>query len=293
VTYNRPLIPDTRLPFPLLRAVDGDVAFAFTHVRLNGADVRRISGEVSAKDGRLRVDPFAVAAPDQRMTGMLEVNAASTPASVHLSVDAPGLALRPLLAALGLPEVATGFAAVRADLTGEGDTPRALAGSLNGWAEAAVEGGQLDARTMNAWLGPLRPLRMPGPDVTDLRCFALRADARSGVLTIDPMALNTPLLIVEGGGDVDLRTETLSLRLRPRGKVGGTGIAVPVRLTGPWRDPSARVDISSKGLGGGALAGLLLGGKDIMGAAGGGDPCPAALARARESGLEASPAVRP
>jgi hypothetical protein len=48
------------------------------------------------------------------------------------------------------------------------------------------------------------------------------------------------------------------------------------------RDPSAKIDISSKGMGGGALAGLILGGgKDVMGAAGGGDPCPDALARAR------------
>jgi hypothetical protein len=288
-----PLIPDTKLPFPLLREVDGDVGFAFTHVQLDGTDVRRISGTVSTKDGRLRVDPFNIAAPDQRMSGVLEADGASTPPMVHVSVDAPGLALRPLLAALGLPEVATGFAAVRADLTGAGDTPRAIAGSLNGWAEVAVEGGQLDARMLNAWLGPLQPLHMTGPDVTDLRCFAMRADAKSGVLSIDPMALNTPVLIVEGGGDVDLRTETMSLRLRPRGKIGATGIAVPVRLTGPWRDPSARVDISSKGFGGGALAGLLLGGKDIMGAAGGGDPCPEALARARVSGPEAPSASKP
>ena len=42
-------------------------------------------------------------------------------------------------------------------------------------------------------------------------------------------------------------------------------------------------------MGGGALAGLILGGgKDVMGAAGGGDPCPDALARARRrpSGAE-------
>lgn len=282
-----PLIPDTPLPFQLIRAVDGTVSFALFHVQFDGADVRRITGTVTASDGRLRIDPFAIAAPDQRMSGTLVADAAASPTTVHLSVDAPGLALRPLLGALGLPGFATGSAAVRLDLTGEGDSPRAITGSLNGWAEVAVEGGQLDAQTMNAWLGPLRPLRLDGPDVTDLRCFALRADARSGVLAIDPMALNTPALIVEGGGNVDLRNETLSLRLRPRGKLGGTGIAVPIRLTGPWRDPAAKVDISPRGLGGGALAGLLLGGKDIMGAAGGGDPCPAALARAREGGPEA------
>jgi hypothetical protein len=75
----------------------------------------------------------------------------------------------------------------------------------------------------------------------------------------------------------------LTLQAKPRTTIGNTGIAVPVRLSGPLREPSAKIDISAKALGHGGLAGLLLGGKDVMGAAGGGDPCPAALARAREA----------
>jgi hypothetical protein len=93
-----------------------------------------------------------------------------------------------------------------------------------------------------------------------------------------------PALILEGSGDVDLTHETLSLRVRPRAKIGGTGIALPLRIGGSMRAPSAKIDISANGPGGSGLAGLFLGGKDIMGEAGGGDPCPAALARARQGG---------
>jgi AsmA protein len=193
------------------------------------------------------------------------------------------------LGALGLPEVASGTAQVQMDLTGTGDTPRAIAASLNGWAGVAIEGGQLDTKMMNAWLDQVQPLHFSGPDMTDLRCFALRADLKSGIATIAPVALNTPALIVDGDGDVDLGHETLALQVRPRAKIGGTGIAVPVRVSGPLREPSAKIDISAKGFGHG-LSGLLLGGKDVMGAAGGGDPCPAALARAREA-APAEPAV--
>jgi AsmA protein len=202
---------------------------------------------------------------------------------VHLTVNAPALAVQPLLGALGLPEVATGTAQVQADLTGTGDSPRAIAASLNGWAGVAIEGGQLDTKMMNDWLDRVQPLHFSGPDVTELRCFALRADLKSGIATIEPVALNTPSLIVDGDGDVDLGRETLALQVRPRAKIGGTGIAVPLRVSGPLREPSAKIDISGKGFGHGGLGGLLLGGKDVMGAAGGGDPCPAALARAREA----------
>jgi AsmA protein len=283
VASNTPLIPDTKLPFDLIRAVDGNVQFTFGDVRVDGADIRKIDGVVTAKDGLLRVDPFTISALAQSMSGIMVADASKSPPVVHVAGTAPALALFPLFAALGLPQAATGHAAVQADLTGSGDTPRALAASANGWAGVAVEDGQVDARVVNSWLGQLQPLHIGGSSVTDVKCFAMRADAKDGVVTIQPMALDTAALIVEGNGDVDLRRETLSLRLRPRARIGGTGIALPVRVTGPIREPSVKIDISSKGVGGGALAGLIIGGgKDVMGAAGGGDPCPAALARARE-----------
>jgi len=276
------LLSHAKLPFDLLRALDASVKFSFANVRLEGTDIGRIEAVAALKDGQLRLDPVTidtvgVPGPGQHSSGILVADAARVPPMVHLSLDAPAVPLRPLLAALGLPQVVTGAAAVRADLTGTGDSPHAIAASLDGWAGVAIEGGQLDAQMVNSWLGPLQPLHIGGAGTADLRCFAMRADARGGVVTIEPVAMNTPALIVEGGGDVDLGHETLELRLRPRGKIGGTGIALPVRVSGPLNAPSAKVDISAKGLGGG----LLLGGKDVMGAAGGGDPCPAALVRAR------------
>ncbi len=274
---DRLLIPDARLPFNLLRAIDADIKLALADVRFHGVDIRKIDSVAALRDGQLRVAPFTIAAPDQRMSGTLLADATKTPPVVHLSVSAPALALQPLLGALGPPEVASGTAQVQADLTGSGETPHAIAASLDGWAGVAIEGGQLDTKMMNAWLDQVQPLHFSGPDVTELRCFALRADLKSGVATIEPVALNTPALIVDGSGDVDLGQETLALQMRPRAKIGGTGFAVPVRVSGPLREPSAKIDISAKGLAR-PQSGLLLGGKDVMGAAGGGDPCPAALA---------------
>ncbi len=283
------LIPDTKLPFDLLHTTNADIRLAFAQLRVGGNDVT-VNGTVSVKDGLLRLDKFAATGPDRPLTLQLTADASKTPPPVHLTVDAPGLALGPVLMAFGLPQAATGSMDVHADLTAEGDTPRALAGSLGGWAGVALSEGKLDARMVNGWLEQLRPLRIEGADVTDLRCFALRADAKAGTVTIQPLAFNTPALIVEGGGDLDLGQETLALRLRPRVKVSGTGVAVPLRIGGTLSVPSAKVDLSlGKGT---ALAGLLLGVKDVMGAGGGGDPCPAALVRARFTGPSSAEAPK-
>ena len=277
-----PLIPSTVLPLDQIRAIDADVKFSFGRVRLGGADIAGIGAALRIQDGMLRLDPVVIASPEQHLNAALIVDATATPPLMHLTIAAPALPLQTLLAALGLPPVATGTAELHGDLVASGDTLTALGASLDGWAGLAVDGGQLDARLVDSWLAMLRPLRIDAANATALKCFALRADAKSGVVTIDPLVLNTEALIVEASGDIDLAHETLALRVRPRAKIGGTGIALPVRVSGPLRAPSARIDISGKGFGGGALAGLLLGGKDVMGAAGGGDPCGPALARARE-----------
>ena len=143
--------------------------------------------------------------------------------------------LRPLLAVLNSPLIATGAVDMRADLNAAGDTPHALAASLDGWAGVAVEGGRIDASLINRWLDQLRPLHVGGSDTSDLRCFAAKAEARDGIVTFQPSAFNTAALILEGSGQVNLANETMSLRLRPRTKIGGTGIALPLLVTGGLR----------------------------------------------------------
>ena len=285
-----PVIPGTKPRFDLLRLADAHLTFKLGVLRTGGADITGIDAGVSLKDGALVLEPFTIAAPDQSLSGRLSVDAAKTPPALHLTLKAPGLALKPLLAMLHLPPAVTGAAEIRLDLTGAGETARAIAASLNGWAGVAVQNGKLDAGLVNQMLEHLRPLHIQGTDITDLRCFAVRADVKAGVATLRPMALNTAALIVDGGGEVDLGNETLNLRLRPRARIAGTGFSLPVRVSGPWRVPKAAADLSGTG----ALSGLLLGGKDIMGAAGGGDPCPVALARARDAVAPAeAPAPKP
>jgi AsmA protein len=287
-TARGPLIPDTSLKLERVRAADADLHFDLANLRLGGTDIQELHATLLMRDGVLRLDPFTVDASDRHVDAGLVIDATEMPPRVHLTLNSQRVPVRPVLAALGLPPVMRGLMGLHANLTGTGDTPRALAATLDGSAGVAMPGGRLDGHLVDAWLARLRPLHIEG-DVTDLRCFAARFDAKAGVLAVKPLAIDTAALIIEANGDLDLGNETMTMRVRPRTRIGGTGIVLPVRVTGPFRDPTARLDISPNGLG--ALSGLLLGGKEIMGAAGGGDPCPEALARASDAGPLPGPRV--
>ena len=247
----------------------------------------------------LRLDPFTIAAPDERMNAALTVDDAKTPPLVHLTVQSPGFALAAVARGAGFASGGerSGRGAGRSERDRRYAAARSPA-SLDGWADVAIEGGQLDARLINAWLAGLRPLHFDGADVTDLRCFAVRADAKAGIVAIQPMALNTAgadhrrrWRCRSGARDAVVAVAAQDEDWRNRDRAAGAGERTDgrrlgqnryFRLKGVWSEAVWRV--------------CFLGGKDIMGAAGGGDPCPAALARARAgappSGAEARRGAR-
>jgi hypothetical protein len=80
-----------------------------------------------------------------------------------------------------------------------------------------------------------------GGDLT-VRCFASRTDFAHGVGHVRVLSLDTPQMTMSGDGDIDLAGETVSLHLRPTVRVGGTGVAAPVSLSGGFADMKAALD---------------------------------------------------
>jgi AsmA protein len=254
-------------------------------------------------DGSLRADPFAANLPAGHLDAKLTVEGTQPGPPVALVLHAPGLAMAPLLAAFHEPQVVSGNLEVYADLRASGGSAHALASTLDGSLGLAMANGQIDNKLLGSMLGQVlqkvNALDLVGRGgVSDVRCFAARIDARNGVGTFRTLELSSSLLTVSGGGTVNLGQETVSLQLRPEGRVGGNAVIVPVRVTGPIRsasvslDPAAAAEANAGAVAGAALGketplGLLggvLGGGKIPGigpVTGAGQSCETALAIAR------------
>jgi uncharacterized protein involved in outer membrane biogenesis len=272
----KPVLPTQPLPFAALKTADADIRFRFDRVRLDAADIQGLTGALALKDGLLRLDPISATSPG--LAGSLSADASKVPSAVHLTMKGPALPLAGIIDLLGLPKVASGTAEVRADLRGTGESPHEIAASLGGWAGVAVAGGQLDMKTIHAMFAHFGPFQLGG-DSAELRCLAVRTDIKGGIATLTAAALGSEPLTAEGSGDIDLGRETLALHVRPRSRLGGTEVVLPGKVTGPWRAPKAEPDIAPDSVANG-LAGLLLGPKGSVPMS---DPCPRALALARDT----------
>jgi AsmA protein len=304
---------DRPLPFDLLRTADADIALAVQDLHAGGTDYRALNIHAVLRDGRLTVSPFAADLPGGHMSGTLTADASEANPPVALTVVAPGLDVAPLLSAARLPGHVSGTLEVHADLHGAGTSAHAIAADLSGSLGLAMQGGTVDMSLLNNLLGGvLAKANLVGliahGGTTELRCFATRALAQNGVATINPLLLSTAAMTVDGRGSVDLGTETLDMTLRPQGRVGGTGLVVPVQVTGPIRSPKTSVNAlgavqsNAGALAGGALRNATpfaaLGKALLGGRAGGGAAaasavsCPDALALAR-GGTAPAPSARP
>jgi AsmA protein len=218
-----------------------------------------------------------------------------------LSLRAPSLVLQTVLQALGKPGYASGTLELRADLRGAGDTPHAIAASLDGPIGVAVPKGEIDSKLLGGMMSQLvqqtelnKLANVAG--MSALNCFALRIDASNGVGTVRALRLDTSTVSMDGSGTVNFGTETLDLHLKPMIGIAGTDIATPVIVRGSIVNPSIEPDAVGTVTGNaGNAAKLALGASTgglalIIGSAleqkFSGDGCAAPLALAR---LESSP----
>jgi AsmA protein len=69
-----------------------------------------------------------------------------------------------------------------------------------------------------------------------------------GVLRNDDLKLVAPFLTAAGSGELGLGDRTLNYRIRPTALAaedGTGGVMVPLQITGPWADPTFRLDLES------------------------------------------------
>lgn len=244
---RRYVIPDTKLPFGALGLLDADLRLSADALTSQGVTYKAVKLHAVDKHGVLTVDPFGVEAPGGAIDGKLTVDSTVSPPRVAVTLRAPGLALQPLLKALGRPGYASGNLEVRADLRGQGDSPHAIAASMDGAIGLALAKGQIDSRLLGGMMASLvRQTQIANlatkAGMSDLNCFALRMDATKGVGTLRALKLDSSTMGLDGTGDVDFGGETLDLHLKPAVGVAGTNITAPVIVGGTFADPSVHPD---------------------------------------------------
>ncbi|MBU8539781.1 AsmA family protein [Falsiroseomonas tokyonensis] len=237
------VIPFTPLPFAALRGFDADLRLTAPEVTAGGQEWRQVSARLVVDGGEARLAPFTAQTPAGPLTLEVQADANQTPPRLRVVARSPGLDLAALSRAAGRDPLLNGRAQLDADLAGQGGDLRAVAATAGGHLGLALVDGSLPRRLLRALpqqvLGAVLP---PGDGDIPLRCFALRAPAEGGVLRVETLYAEGALGRVGGAGTIDMRDETLALRLQTDLRTARIALRAPVNIAGRWTAPRVGVE---------------------------------------------------
>jgi uncharacterized protein involved in outer membrane biogenesis len=311
------IVPDIALPLSLLRQTTADVLVRAGSLTYGGATYTALQGHAVLNNGVLTVNPLTGQLPGGAVSASGSIDASEDPAAETLKFNAPALALGPFLHGFGITAPAQGTVQAQLNASARGNTLPNMLASVSGQLGVANVNSVVDGSTIGHIFGralqsvglPENLVASPGP--VSIRCAALRLDANNGSGTVKALALDSSRLLLQGGGTMNFADETLGLVLKPRLKIQGANVAVPVQVGGTFLKPSygiaqqsavaaaAQAASSLSGtplqqtLGAKTLLGQVIGTLTGGGSSGNADICPAALSLARMGQPGPAPAAPP
>lgn len=254
------------LPMDTLRALDVDGNLTIGQLKINKLDMSNIKVAVKAQNGNVRVNPVNAALYGGNYAGNIGLDATGSEPRISMDEKLTGIQVEPLLMALQGKSNISGRADVTVNLTAIGVDADSITRTADGqtsfrFSEGALKGVNI-ARTIREALATFKGSSLPaeqGEQKTDFSVLSATVQLKDGIATNQDFNAKSPLLRIEGAGTVNLVEEQLDYRVKTtivgtlQGEGGEdlaalSGIPIPVRVTGPFSNPSYQPDIEAIGV---------------------------------------------
>ena len=255
------LLPDAHLNVARMRGMDARLAYRAQSVDAGRTPIRALSLKASLDHGVLTVDPLTMSLPQGQLTGLIRLDARRAVPTEAVDLRLTDARLETLIPGKGGYPPLEGGLYARAKLSGTGDSVRGAAAGASGSVTLVIPHGEMrkafaELLGINAANG-LFLLLGKSQSETPIRCAVADFHASNGILTAQRIIIDTDPVLSLGTGQIDLRDETLNLRLTGKNKKFRLGhVMAPITVKGSFEAPKFGVDIG-KAAGQFAIGGLL------------------------------------
>jgi len=251
-------------PFAALRTLDFIGEFKIGRLKVGNARMSNVTTKVVSRKGVLKIDPVAAKLYEGNFAGNVMLDANGKKPRMSTKSALTGIQIGPLLKDVAGEDRLVGRGELHADISVVGLTEAEVRRTLNGTSRFSFTDGALKGinlaqliREASSRLGLGGDKLDTGtPGQTDFTELGGSFTMTNGVIKNNDLAAKSPLLRIEGRGQVDLPkdsidylvTTTLVRSLEGQGGKGRdelAGIPIPVRVTGPLAKPSYRPDLEA------------------------------------------------
>jgi uncharacterized protein involved in outer membrane biogenesis len=253
------LLPETVLHTERLRQMNAEVDYSAASITSRDFPLTSLDTHISLQDAVLNLRPLAFGFTQGKLAGSLKVDARK-PVAVT-SIDARITDVHAENFIKGTDKPIQGVLEARALLTGSGNSAHAVASTANGTFTAVVPQGGM-RHSLAEWMGvdvlSALSLNLSGDNSnTQLRCAVAQFGAKDGVMTAQGFVLDTDPVRVDGSGSINLRDETLDLKLQGKPKnFQFVRVRAPITVKGALGHPAVGVDAGAIAAQGGVAVAL-------------------------------------
>ena len=253
---------ETKLDFSPLKTLNVDGALSVGE--LQAANVKAIDVRLRARaaGGRLNVAPISAGLYQGTVSGSLALDANRS--TVEMKQDLANVQIGPLLRDAADKDIIEGRGNVLIDVRARGETVSAMKRSLEGSASVKLRDGAVKGINLAQSFRELKAKfsrrqdavqKAAAKDKTDFSELSATFKIVDGVARNDDLSAKSPFLRLAGSGDIDIGAGRLNYLAKASvvATAGGQGakdleylkgVTVPVRLTGPFEQPSWRIELS-------------------------------------------------
>ncbi|WP_344762734.1 AsmA family protein [Actimicrobium antarcticum] len=254
-------IPATPFRTDRWKAMDADVKFVGKKIIRDAAlPVNDVSAHVIMNDGVLTLNPLQFGVAGGTLTGNIALDGSTDPLRAKFNLSARKLRLKELFPTFEPMKASFGQINGDAGLSAVGNTPMALAATLDGEVrmllnDGAISGTLLEQAGLN--VANIVLAKLFGDKIVKINCAAAEFIVKKGVLESRVFALDTEDALINVDGTVNLGNEQLDLNVHPHTKGFRVfSLRSPLYVKGTFKDPQVGVAVGPLAVRGAAAVGL-------------------------------------
>jgi AsmA protein len=240
--------------FDMLNDVSVDLSVSAQSLTYSGVVTGPTAIDLTIQGGALDFTVSETAVNDGTIGASFSANAADRSIGIDMSVA--NVAARPFLTTFADIGWLSGTATMDASITGSGETRSAILSSLAGTGSFVFRDGSIDGINIAGVLrDPVQALSNPEmleTQSTDFAELSATTTITNGIASTNDLVMLAPIFRLTGEGSASLPTSSLDFLFVPtlvatlEGQGGQVqdGLAVPIRVTGPFDDPQYRLEIN-------------------------------------------------
>jgi hypothetical protein len=253
------LLPDTPINLPQLRTADVKLRYRGEHIVGRSVPLDNLAVNLSIIGGKVILEPISFGVGRGRIAGTIVMDGSGDVIHAKAAVDLEHVDVARLMAATHLFGGA-GAIGGHLDIVTSGNSLAQFLGNGDGGLRLLMTGGDLSALLVDLSgleLGNAILSSLGMPERTPVECMISDFALQKGLLNTRTFLLVTKEANVHGAGWVNLRNETMDLKLNTTAAHFSIGsLHTPIHITGPLKSPGIRPEVGEL-MARGGIAGAL------------------------------------